>query len=254
MQPVSAGQNVILTGYISYNGPGVALGTLTEDTTARVPGLAERCSSIRNSAAEFFAEAKCSISSAAHKFGDWVKSVFICTDSRSSDAGKPADNLSPEVMNPQQPSASPAQQKIMLEIYKESLPRHIGVLRNEIEGKTQIGQRELENISARAKNKSVMRDITSAMKGLILLKGLDKLSDNAKKILETKLTFDGLDKGVTFCELGSVDNGRAIWNVADNETFTEQFKPQVEDIFNRIEKDIIPLLASPASGFSGNAS
>lgn len=38
MQPTSAGQNVILTGYISYSGPGPALGTLTEDTAARVPG------------------------------------------------------------------------------------------------------------------------------------------------------------------------------------------------------------------------
>ncbi|MCW3200738.1 hypothetical protein NWE50_11695 [Morganella morganii] len=54
MQPTSAGQNVILTGYISYSGPGPALGTLTEDTAARVPGLAERFSGICNSVADFF--------------------------------------------------------------------------------------------------------------------------------------------------------------------------------------------------------
>lgn len=90
MQPTSAGQNVILTGYISYSGPGPALGTLTEDTAARVPGLAERFSGICNSVADFFMSAKGKVNNSLHQLGDRIKKYLFLLRKNGNTSGNAA--------------------------------------------------------------------------------------------------------------------------------------------------------------------
>lgn len=215
--------------------------------------LSMQLTELKNSAAEFFTAAKCSISNAVNKFGDWVKRVFICTDFRSSDAGKPADSLLPEetmIQQQQLENLRALTQQPLIDMYNKNLINQTDTVSEKIEDKTQISQSELIDISTNSK--LGLRNITTALQGIMQFKGLDQLSGNAKAIYETELKFDGLAKGVQFSQLGSVNTSSPVMGAVNNKVFTEQFKSQMADIFSRIREDIVPLLALQASGSAGN--
>ena len=209
--------------------------------------LSMRLTELKNSATEFFAEAKSSISNTAHKFGDWVKSVFICTDSRSSEAGKPVDS-----------DESMSLDKKVIDNAHEGLMKHIPLVKSSIEDKNYISKEIMQVISqgdaCRERGeplKSAIRDITTKMHGVTQLQEHKEVSALATEILQTKIEFDGID--VIFRSLGSVDKGQPIWAFIDNETFTGKFKEQVAEVFKRIENELIPqLLVSLASGSPGD--
>lgn len=211
--------------------------------------LSMRLTELKNSATEFFAEAKSSISNTAHKFGDWVKSVFICTDSRSSEAGKPVDS-----------DESLSLDKKLIDNAHEGLLKHIPSVRSSIEDKNHIDTNIMRVLSQgdpyRGRGeplKSAIRDVTTLMHGVTLLQEQEhnEVSALATETLQTELKFDGID--VTFRSLGSVDKEKPIWAFIDNETFTGKFKEQVAEVFKRIENELIPqLLVSLASGSPGD--
>lgn len=209
--------------------------------------LSMRLTELKNSATEFFAEAKSSISNTAHKFGDWVKSVFICTDSRSSEAGKPVDS-----------DESLSLDKKLIDNAHEGLLKHIPSVKSSIENENHIDKKIMQVISQgdsyRERGeplKSAIRDITTKIHGVTRLQEHKEVSALATEILQTKLEFDGID--VIFRSLGSVDKENPIWAFIENETFTEKFKEQVAKIFKRIENELIPqLLVSLASGSPGD--
>lgn len=211
--------------------------------------LSMQLTELKNNAAEFFTAAKCSISNVANKFGDWVKRVFICTDFRSSDAGKPADSLLPEkTESPEQQLAKLYElaQPDLIKTYDERLLNQIDEMSKKIESKTQISKSELTDIS---KNNNLgLRHIMTALRGIKGFQNLTLLSDNAKNIYEIKLKFDGLKEGVEFSQLGSVGDDSPVMKAVNNENFTKEFKSQITEIFSQIRENIIPQLALLASG------
>ncbi|MBS9540781.1 hypothetical protein Q4R42_04275 [Morganella morganii subsp. sibonii] len=215
--------------------------------------LSMQLTELKNNAAEFFTAAKCSISNVANKFGDWVKRVFICTDFRSSDAGKPADSLLPEkTESPEQQLAKLLEfaQPGLIKTYNQKLINQVDVLNEKIKGETQINKSELTDIST---NKDLgLRHIVTALEGISKFKGLDLLSKNAGDINKITLKFEGLEKEVEFRQLGSVNSKSLIMGAVNNENFTKEFKSKITKIFSQIRENIIPQLASAASGSSGN--
>lgn len=215
--------------------------------------LSMQLTELKNSAAEFFTMAKCSISNAVNKVGDWVKHVFICTDFRSSDAGKPADSLLPEkTASKEQQLAALLEfiQPDLIKTYNKSLINQVDVMNEKIKGETQISEKELTDIST---NEGLgLRHIVTALEGISKFTGLDLLSKNAGDINKITLKFEGLENDVEFRQLGSVNSKSLIMGAVNNEKFTENFKFQMAEIFRQIRENIIPLLASAASGSSGN--
>lgn len=211
--------------------------------------LSMQLTELKNSAAEFFTMAKCSISNAVNKVSDWVKHVFICTDFRSSDAGKPADSLLPEKtesLKQQLAKLYELAQPNLIKTYDERLLNQIDVLGKKIESKTQISKSELTDISMN--DDPGLRHIMTALRGIKHFQDQPLLSDNAKNIYEIKLKFDGLKEDVEFSQLGSVGDDSPVMNAVDNKNFTKEFKSQITEIFRQIRENIIPPLALLASG------
>lgn len=77
MEPVSTGQNVRLTGYISYQGTDGMIGDLKESASVKQSGLAERFTEIRNSAAEFFTAVKGRINNVFESLGIRINKITI---------------------------------------------------------------------------------------------------------------------------------------------------------------------------------
>lgn len=223
MQPTSAGQNVILTGYISYSGPGAALGTLTEDTAARVPGLAERFSGICNSVADFFMSAKGKVNNSLHQLGDRIKNIsFRC------------EKTEIQAETPHPPMQIPSFSQILLESAKECLPKHLDTLAGKLENNEPLQPDMLVSISG-GSLRGVITQLSS-INGKIYEPGSEGIREESGNLLRKEVA-----QG-EFSQLGSIaDLGKAKEYLA-RPGFEAIFRESVGQVISEIRGKILPEL------------
>ena len=224
MQPNTIGQPVILTGYISFHGPGAAIGTLTEEVSPRCPGLSEKLSDIKNSAAEFFVSVKHTVNHAVHKFGDWINKVSV----KSAEAEKaPVINNTP---------ASAAQ--IMIECAKEYLPVHLRKLSEQLAKDVPLTMNEIMAVSS-----GPLRGLVTQLQSLTMISapGMADINLKAAELLSAPIGFGNYAEE-KFSQLATISSADRALSYRENTDFDANFKIRINTVIEQVTADIIPEL------------
>lgn len=236
MNPTPAGQNVILIGYTS---PGIELGTLTEGTAARAPGLAERFSGICNSVADFFISAKGKANNSLHQLGDWVKSIAI-------------RQKEPEtVLLQKSPEASTIQDNLhllvaqgTLKAVQTHLPDNLNDLKAALDNKETLTVDSLMDLSSEK-----LRKVITAVSGIGTKLGGSAAQPISKKATEllSEVT-DFLYKpparltDMTVSDMGTISSANDALRNLETDNFETQFRNKAGELLTDIEQHILPEL------------
>ena len=227
MQPTSAGQNVMLTGYISHQE--IADMKLKEPVSIRSPGLSERLTEIRNSAAEFFTAVKGKINNVFEPLGNWINKVTIReekTQSTQSDADQNA--------------------RMVLKIAQENVPGYLE------QARTFLGEdKPLDAASLKMFSKDILRPLVTFLSGADKIKGADKPAE--KFMTEFTHKVNSMLSAAADCgpnpsekvnQLASVcDDDRAKAYLA-TENFEQNFKTRMMMLMTDIEGSVLRDLLS----------
>ncbi|GAA0330329.1 hypothetical protein L9H26_06760 [Morganella psychrotolerans] len=224
MQPNTVGQPVVLTGYISFHGPGAAIGTLTEDTSPRCPGLSEKFSDIKNSATEFFVSVKHAVNHAVHKFGDWINKVSVT----------PAEAEKASVVNNAPASAA----QIMTECAKEYLPVHLNNLSMALATQVPLTTNELTALSS-----GPLRGLVTQLQSLTMIDipGMEDINLKAAALLSAQIGF-GSHAAEKFSQLATISSADRVLLYREDTGFDMQFRTRVNAVIEQVTKEIIPEL------------
>lgn len=236
MNPTPAGQNVILIGYTSS---GVELGTLTEGTAARVPGLAERFNGICNSVADFFISAEGKANNSLHQLGDWVKSIAI----RQKEPETVLLQKSPEDGAIQEKRCLLAAQET-LKAVQAHLPDHLNHLKEALDNKKTLTADSLMALSS-----GNLRKVITAVSGIGTKLGGSAAQPISKKATEllSEVT-DFLYKpparltDMTVSDMGTISSANDALRNLETDNFETQFRNKAGKLLTDIEQYILPEL------------
>lgn len=224
MQPTSAGQNVMLTGYISHQE--IADMKFKEPVSIRSPGLSERLTEIRNSTAAFFTSVKGKINNVFEPLGNWINKVTIPEDKTQSDANQNA--------------------RIVLKIAQENVPGYLN------KAYAFLGKNEpLDTTSLKMFSKDILRPLVTFLSGVDKIKGADKPAEKFMAEFIHKVNSElsaaadcGPNPSEKVNQLASIcDDDKAKAYLA-TENFEQDFKARMMILMTDIEGSVLPDLLS----------
>ncbi|RUT65956.1 hypothetical protein CKG00_05750 [Morganella morganii] len=226
MQPVSAGQNIRLTGYISYQGTGGAVGELKESESVKQSGLSERFTEIRNSAAEFFTVVKGKINNVFEPLGNWISKITIREEKTQSDANQNA--------------------RMVLKIAQENVPGYLN------KACAFLGEnKSLDAASLKMFSKDILRPLVTFLSGADKIKGADKPAE--KFITEFIHKVNSGLSAAAGCGPKPSEKVNQLASICDDdkakaylatENFEQDFKARMMILMTDIEGSILPDLLS----------
>ncbi|HHN8371605.1 TPA: hypothetical protein ACRRXW_000447 [Morganella morganii] len=226
MQPVSTGQNVRLTGYISYQGTDAMIDDLKESASVKQSGLSERFTEIRNSAAEFFTAVKGKINNVFEPLGNLINKIAIREDKTQPDANQGA--------------------QMVLEVAQEKVPVYLDEVREFLDTNTSLDAASLVKFSG-----GTLRPLVTFLTGMNKLKGADKPAEtfmpgfiNKVNSLLSAAAGCGLDPSEPVNQLASISDIKKAQNYLDTKNFEQDFKARMMTLMKDIEKSILPDLLS----------
>lgn len=228
MQPTSAGQNVMLTGYISHQE--IADMKFKEPVSIRSPGLSERLTEIRNSTAAFFTSVKGKINNVFEPLGNWINKVTIPEDKTQSDANQNA--------------------RIVLKIAQENVQGYLN------KAYAFLGKNEpLDTTSLKMFSKDILRPLVTFLSGVDKIKGADKPAEKFMAEFIHKVNSElsaaadcGPNPSEKVNQLASIcDDDKAKAYLA-TENFEQDFKARMMILMTDIEGSVLPdlLFIEPA--------
>lgn len=226
MQPVSAGQNVRLTGYISYRGTDGMIGGLKESASVKQSGLAERFTEIRNSTARFFTAVKGKINNVFEPLGSWINKIAIREEKMQSDADQTA--------------------RVVLKIAQENVPGYLD------KACAFLGDNKpLTVTSLKMFSKDILRPLVTFLSGVDKIKGPDKPAEKFMTGFIHKVNSElsaaagcGPEPSEKVNQLASIcdDDKAKAYLVTEN--FEQDFKARMMTLMTNIEGSILPDLLS----------
>lgn len=226
MQPVSTGQNVRLTGYISYQGTDSMIGDLKESASVKQSGLSERFTEIRNSTAEFFTVVKGKINNVFEPLGNWINKIAIREEKTQSDANQNA--------------------RMVLKIAQENVPGYLN------KAWMFLGKNEsLDTASLKMFSKDILRPLVTFLSGVDKIKGADKPAE--KFMAEFIHTVNSELSAAADCgprpsekvnQLASICDDDRAKEYLDTKNFEQDFKARMMTLMTDIEGSILPDLLS----------
>lgn len=224
MQPVSTGQNVRLTGYISHQE--IADMKLKEPVSIRSPVLSERLTEIRNSAAGFFTSVKGKINNVFEPLGNWINKITIREEKTQSDAHQNA--------------------RMVLKIAQENVPGYLN------KAYAFLGEnKSLDAASLKMFSKDILRPLVTFLSGADKIKGADKPAEKFMTEFIHKVNSGlsaaagcGPNPSEKVNQLASIcDDDKAKAYLA-TENFEQDFKARMMTLMTDIEGSILPDLLS----------
>ncbi|MBT0518531.1 hypothetical protein [Morganella morganii] len=226
MNPTPAGQNVILTGYVSYQSTDSMIGDLQESASVKQPGLFERFTEIRNSAAEFFTAVKGKINNVFEPLGNWINKVTIPEDKTQPDANQNA--------------------RMVLKIAQENVPGYLNKAR------AFLGKNEpLDTVSLKMFSKDILRPLVTFLSGVDKIKGADKPAE--KFMAEFTHKVNSMLSAAADCGPNPSEKVNQLASVCDDdkakaylatENFEQNFKTRMMMLMTDIEGSVLPDLLS----------
>ncbi len=226
MQSVSTGQNVRLTGYISYQGTDGMIGDLKESASVKQSGLSERLTEIRNSAAEFFTAVKGKINNVFEPLGNWINKITIREEKTQSDANQNA--------------------RMVLKIAQENVPGYLNKARGFLDK-----NEPLDTASLKMFSKDILRPLVTFLSGVDKIKGADKPAE--KFMAEFIHTVNSELSAAADCgprpyekvnQLASICDDDRAKAYLDSTNFEQNFKARMMTLVTNIEGSILPDLRS----------
>ena len=226
MQSVSTGQNVRLTGYISYQGTDGMIGDLKESASVKQSGLSERLTEIRNSAAEFFTAVKGKINNVFEPLGNWINKIAIREEKTQSDANQNA--------------------RMVLKIAQENVPGYLNKARGFLDK-----NEPLDTASLKMFSKDILRPLVTFLSGVDKIKGADKPAE--KFMAEFIHTVNSELSAAADCgprpyekvnQLASICDDDRAKAYLDSTNFEQNFKARMMTLVTNIEGSILPDLLS----------
>lgn len=224
MQPTSAGQNVMLTGYISHQE--IADMKFKEPVSIRSPGLSERLTEIRNSTAAFFTSVKGKINNVFAPLGNWINKITIPEDKTQSDANQNA--------------------RMVLKIAQENVQGYLN------KAYAFLGKNEpLDTTSLKMFSKDILRPLVTFLSGVDKIKGADKPAEKFMAEFIHKVNSElsaaadcGPNPSEKVNQLASIcDDDKAKAYLA-TENFEQDFKARMMILMTDIEGSVLPDLLS----------
>lgn len=226
MQPASAGQNVRLTGYISYQGTDAMIGDLKESASVKQSGLSERFTEIRNSAAEFFTAVKGKINNVFEPLGSRINKLAI-----REEKTQPAANQNA---------------RMVLKIAQENVPGYLN------KAYAFLGKNEpLDVASLKMFSKDILRPLVTFLSGVDKIKGADKPAE--KFMAEFTHKVNSMLSAAADCgprpsekvnQLASICDDDRAKAYLDSKNFEQDFKARMMILMTDIEGEILPDLLS----------
>lgn len=224
MQPTSAGQNVMLTGYISHQE--IADMKFKEPVSIRSPGLSERLTEIRNSTAAFFTSVKGKINNVFAPLGNWINKITIPEDKTQSDANQNA--------------------RMVLKIAQENVQGYLN------KAYAFLGKNKpLDTTSLKMFSKDILRPLVTFLSGVDKIKGADKPAEKFMAEFIHKVNSElsaaadcGPNPSEKVNQLASIcDDDKAKAYLA-TENFEQDFKARMMILMTDIEGSVLPDLLS----------
>lgn len=222
MQPVSTGQNVRLTEYISYQGTDGMIGDLKESASVKQSGLSEQFTEIRNSAAEFFTAVKGKINNVFEPLGDWISKIIRKEETVVEGA------------------------QMVLQIAQKNVPIYIDKVY------AFLGENKpLDTASLKMFSQDILRPLVTFLSGVDKIKGADKPAEqfmtefirNVNSVLSAAAGC-GPKPSEKVNQLASIcDDDKAKAYLA-TENFEQDFKARMMILMTDIEGSILPDLLS----------
>ena len=226
MEPVSTGQNVRLTGYISYQGTDGMIGDLKESASVKQSGLAERFTEIRNSAAEFFTAVKGRINNVFESLGIRINKIAIRGEKTQPDANQGAQTV--------------------MKVAQERVPVYLNEVREFLDTNTSLDAASLVAFSGKT-----LRPLVTILTGMNKIKGADKPAETFMPgfINEVNKFLSGAagcgpDPSVHVNQLASISDLKKAQKYLATENFEQDFKARMTTLKTDIEKVILPDLLS----------
>lgn len=230
MQPVSTGQNVRLTGYISYQGTDGMIGDLKESASVKQSGLSERFTEIRNSAAEFFTAVKGKINNVFEPLGNRINKIAIREEKTQSDSAQ-------TVQGPAETA------RMVLDIAQRNVQKKVDDV------KAFLGENQPLNTDSLQKfSKDILRTLVTLLSGVDKAKGLGM--DKATNVLIERLikNVNSALSGAAGCgpnpdekidQLGSICDSDKATNYLNTANFDQNLRSSIMKLVKVIEGPIM---------------
>ncbi|EPB5146459.1 TPA: hypothetical protein RG728_002227 [Morganella morganii subsp. morganii] len=226
MYPISTGQNIRLTGYISYQGTDGMIGDLKESASVKQSGLSERFTEIRNSAAEFFTAVKGKINNVFEPLGNWINKITIREEKTQSDANQNA--------------------RMVLKIAQENVPGYLNKARAFLDKNEPLDTALLKMFS-----KDILRPLVTFLSGADKIKGADKPAEIFMTEFIHKVNSGlsaaagcGPNPSEKVNQLASICDDDRAKEYLDTKNFEQDFKARMMTLMTDIEGVILPDLLS----------
>lgn len=226
MQPTQAGQNIRLTGYISYQGTGGMIGELKESASVKQPGLSERLTEIRNSAAEFFTSVKGKINNVFEPLGNWINKVTIREEKTQPDANQNA--------------------RMVLKIAQENVPGYLDKACAFLDKNEPLDAASLKMFS-----KDILRPLVTFLSGADKITGADKPAEKFITGLIHKV--NNVLSAAAGCGPKPSEKVNQLASICDDdkakaylatENFEQDFKARMMTLMTEIKGSVLPDLLS----------